>query len=331
MSNTAMVAAMHMGFHRPEHVREFTRNPRTGGEISLSEVDKLERKKTWAACNIVSQYTIVNVGYPPIGCCFDWSIERACEAGNVYSVSDDLRYHLIIQKFCFRTTKAMSDNISDPLGLPTDEQWSIVMKMLEHELVVLEGQLNGRLSIVDQIHLRGARLHLEVYHWLGRNWTEDKRKGVLKSYYTANALINDFVSADSSFQVLLYGPIIYPRLLFNAAYIILRVITSSLSSWVDIDAGTSMFHTAVECMRRCSSHDNDITSRAATIISNVWEHRDELFRKEKLAEPGLISRSRLGGSLTFDCLWRWKDKYPDKRVSNAPYRSVHWCMFLFCF
>lgn len=101
LSNIAMVAAMHMGLHRPEHTREFTRHPKGGGNVVLTEADKSERKKTWAACNIVSQYTTVYLGYPPTSSCFDWSIERACEAGNPHSVPDELRYHVRIGVYTF--------------------------------------------------------------------------------------------------------------------------------------------------------------------------------------------------------------------------------------
>jgi hypothetical protein len=323
MSNVAMVAAMHMGLHRPDNAREFVRNPKSGGNSIITEGDKLERKKTWAACNMVSQYTVANIGYPPTGACFDWSIERACESGNEYSTPDDLRYHLIIQRFCHRATKIMSSNISDPLGLPAYDQHDLMMSLLEHDCATMEGQLSDKLPIHDKIYLRGARLHFEIFHWLGRSWTEQKRLGVLKSYTTASALIKDFVSADESFQILSYGPITYPRMLFNAAYIIMKLLNSILSQWVDTEAGAVLFHSATSCMRRYSCEEKDITARAASILEDVWLHRDEIFQTEKHIEPTLISRSRLGASMTFDCLWRWKDKFPEQRVSNGAYKPVN--------
>jgi Fungal specific transcription factor domain len=54
-SNVALNAAFHMGLHRPDHAQEFTRNPRAKKPFFLASHDPLERRKTWAATNIVSQ------------------------------------------------------------------------------------------------------------------------------------------------------------------------------------------------------------------------------------------------------------------------------------
>jgi hypothetical protein len=98
----------------------------------------------WASLTIIS--IAIAVGYPPTGCCFDWSVDRACETGNAHTLTDDLRYHLIIQRFCYRVSKFMSANVSDPLGLPPDDQHPLMMKILEHDLNTLEGQIFGKLS-----------------------------------------------------------------------------------------------------------------------------------------------------------------------------------------
>jgi len=88
----------------------------------------------------------VAVGYPPTGSCFDWSVDRACEIGSVHTLTDDLRYHLIIQKFCYRVSKVMSGNVADPLGLPPDSQHPLMMRVLEHDLNALEAEIFGKLS-----------------------------------------------------------------------------------------------------------------------------------------------------------------------------------------
>jgi hypothetical protein len=54
-SNIALNAAFHMGLHRPDHAGEFTRYPRSSKPFYLNSRDPLERRKTWACVNIVSQ------------------------------------------------------------------------------------------------------------------------------------------------------------------------------------------------------------------------------------------------------------------------------------
>jgi hypothetical protein len=98
----------------------------------------------WTSLTLKSM--AVAVGYPPTGSCFDWSIDRFCELGNTHTLTDDLRYHLIIQRFCYRVSRVMSANVCDPLGLPPDSQHPLMMKVLEHDLNTLEGQIFGKLS-----------------------------------------------------------------------------------------------------------------------------------------------------------------------------------------
>lgn len=268
----------------------------------------------------------VAVGYPPTGSCFDWSVDRACETGNAHTLTDDLRYHLIIQKFCYRVSKVMSANVSDPLGLPPDSQHPLMMKVLEHDLNALEGQIFGKLSCeisnsdfffllvmlilnsvdVDRIYFLCARLQLAAYHWLGPP-SQERTMGIIRSYAAASALITEILAADASYGVLSFAPIIYPRMMWTAAYLILKVLNSSYSQHVDCESGASLFHTAAAAIRRCSVEENDLAIRGANILADVWYRRCEII-EDRTKEPELVTRSRLGASLMFDCLWRWKEQ-----------------------
>lgn len=85
-------------------------------------------------------------GAPPLLGCFDWSIDRACELGNANTLPDDMRYHLILMRFCDRVTKMMSGDNSSPLGMPADCERGLLMNVLEEELNTLEAHFRGKLS-----------------------------------------------------------------------------------------------------------------------------------------------------------------------------------------
>lgn len=95
-------------------------------------------------------------GYPPILSHFDWTMERACEVGNSHTLSDGLRYRLMILKFCHRVSTVMSSNNANSLGLPSENEHFLIMNLLEREFSELEGQLAKKLSskspIVSQTH-----------------------------------------------------------------------------------------------------------------------------------------------------------------------------------
>lgn len=54
-STLAMNSCMHIGLHRPDHFQEFTKPPKPLAPAPFSEEERVERGRTWAACNIVAQ------------------------------------------------------------------------------------------------------------------------------------------------------------------------------------------------------------------------------------------------------------------------------------
>jgi hypothetical protein len=149
-------------------------------------------------------------------------------------------------------------------------------------------------------------VQLGVYHWLGPP-SPAREKGIIGSYAAASVLINEILAADASYGVLAFTPIIYPRIMWTTAYLILKVLNSSYSQYVDCEAGATLFHSIVAAIRRCSVEENDLAIRGANILADVWYRRSEIIENQNV-EPELVTRSRLGASLMFDCLWRWKEQ-----------------------
>ena len=86
-------------------------------------------------------------GYPTAPSLYDWTLSQACESHNIrYSLSDELRHHLIIQRVCHRISQAMSGNGADPLGLPADDERQTLMAGFEGEIDEVEAQHGERLS-----------------------------------------------------------------------------------------------------------------------------------------------------------------------------------------
>ncbi len=166
--------------------------------------------------------------------------------------------------------------------------------------------LISNLTDVDRIYFRCARLQLGVYHWLGPS-SPARTMGIIRSYAAASELITEILAADVSYGVLAFAPIMFPRMMWTSAYLILRVLNSSCSQHVDCESGASLFHSIVAAVRRCTVEENDLAIRGANILADVWYRRNEIIENRSI-EPELVTRSRLGGSLMFDCLWRWKEK-----------------------
>jgi hypothetical protein len=155
---------------------------------------------------------------------------------------------------------------------------------------------------------------------LCRSPAEERRLGILKSYAVSVAFINDILAADVSLNVLSYCPVSLWRMLFNASYIILKVLNSSFSQYVDCEAGTVLFHSTVTALRKCSIEEGDMSIRASKILADVWNHRDEVLG-DRSSEPVLVTRSRIGTNILIDCLWRWKEYWA--RVEAATGKPIN--------
>lgn len=104
---------------------------------------------------------------------------------------------------------------------------------------------------------------------------------------------------------MVYAPASYYRLTTLAATVILKILHSSYSRYVDPDSGKRMFNAAISLVRRASVEDNDLPGRSSKILAQLWSVQSQSNKRE---EPSLRLRTRLGASLFHDSLWTWREK-----------------------
>lgn len=63
--------------------------------------------------------------------------------GNNYTVSKNLRYHLLIQKFSARVDKAMARRSRSPTGSPIQKESDSLMRLLECDFEDLETRMGS--------------------------------------------------------------------------------------------------------------------------------------------------------------------------------------------
>lgn len=93
-----------------------------------------------------------------------------------------------------------------------------------------------------------------------------------------------------------------------AAIKLLKILNSSLSQYVDFDAGKRLFNSAMYLIRRSSVEDNDLAGRSSKILTQLWVvHNSLTARREQ--EPRLRINTRLSASLLHDSLWLWREEF----------------------
>jgi len=241
-----------------------------------------------------------NYGYHMNATLFNWKINQACEDSDEYSLPVDLRHHLTVQRFSHRVVKVMSGNSDHPFGTPTDGERILLMNLLEREIYDIENNMRDGCTIWTKVTLLSARLYLYTFHFLDSSHLESRNEGILKAYNAATTFITELDKL-----AILHGPYPTCRAIFTAAAVILKVLNSSLYAIIDSAAGITMLNTAMAVLRRGSVQEVDFCTRAANIISQIWQ----LFQGPQATPqelPELLVQNSLGANLTFDLLWRWR-------------------------
>lgn len=266
----------------------------------------------------------MGIGQPPT-MTFDWTVDRSCEVGNIYSLPRSLRHHLQIQRFCHRLMKTTSENPLDPMGLPNENERHLLLLLLERELddltLQIQKDMAGNLHLlvtkiirklttpeIDQIYLTGARLGLFVFYFFEPTGTTSRKQGLLKAYAAALECISKTMALDSSSNLLAYAPVFMYYLLSLAAFSMLKILDSSYAEYVDFDAGKLAFNSAILGLRRASVVSNDLSGRASEILTMLWR-RVDVTGPKSVEEPVLRIRSRFGTSVLHDCVWMWRELF----------------------
>ncbi|KFY65259.1 hypothetical protein V496_02717 [Pseudogymnoascus sp. VKM F-4515 (FW-2607)] len=320
LSNIAVTSAIQIGLHRPEHPRDFLARPsRQYADFVVTEDETSERMRTWAACNVVSHSITSDYGHGSAGPCFDWAIDQACDNGlGAFSLPDEIRHCLIIQRFCYRVTKAMMTG-ANSTGLPLEHDRYLQLMLLEEELNVIEQQLGSQLSEINLLRHCEARLYLNLYHFLDSTLAEPRRNGILKAYSAASALISRIMASFSDsggwYDRLLYAPLHIFRLLCTACIVLITTLNSTYSEYLDSAGGKLLFNSAVFAMRRMSIREGDGPERGACCMAEMWSSCESSFRRAPM-EPRIRIKARMAASLTYDTFLR-RHIYTTHKGTNA--------------
>ncbi|KAL1983717.1 hypothetical protein VTN96DRAFT_9973 [Rasamsonia emersonii] len=216
-----------------------------------------------------------------------------------------LKHQVLIQRFSARVSSFMAEHRYSPTGLPPPGESTSLLALLEQEFIDLSNEIADKLSAETKILLDGAGLQLYVFHFL-ETGSEVRRKGLLRAYNTALALISKVREADATSNLMIYAPASYYRLTTLAATVILKILHSSYSRYVDPESGKRMFNAAISLVRRASVEDNDLPGRSSKILAQLWSVQSQSNQRKE--EPSLRLKTRLGASLFHDSLWTWREK-----------------------
>lgn len=262
-----------------------------------------------------------DMGLPPFRLLVQSAVSTSSRVASP-EISLELYHNFLIQEYNQRAICTLFDGEVSP-DLPSPEALFPRMEVVEKSFDSLEESVGPQLSFNNALRLSAARLYSQCLHFsVDAAQSESKRKGVLRAYSTAAALITLTISHHSAPEALAYAPAAAPRMIFTAAFVIFRVVFSSYSTALPtgLDRGTAqvLFSAASLAVHRCSvqREEKDLPARMADALKILWQggSKDTIMQSQ---EPTLSVKSRFGANALFSSIGMVRNYKADHDHSHS--------------
>ncbi|KAH6676544.1 hypothetical protein B0J14DRAFT_560838 [Halenospora varia] len=136
---------------------------------------------------------------------------------------------------------------------------------------------------------------------------------------TALKVIDMAGKLDKDMDLASFCPHYVYRMVALATSVLLRVLKTSLARYVaDPQAGRTSFLLAISLLKKMSVSANDMPSRMAGILSQLWTS-EKVFKGDTGGQGSATMRiqSRMSMSSLHDMMWRWREEYAGQAYENA--------------
>ena len=174
---------------------------------------------------------------------------------------------------------------------------------------------------LDNLTLLSTLLEIQTYYFmpLPGYSREMLKRNILKCYTTAETVIYQAMQLHRGTAFLHYAPHFVFRTLLGAICVVMSVHLSSPTKDFQVDAVDSVIKEAIRAMRTCSVQEGDLHIRVTNMLEKYWSMRAHMPRTDAATDAGVSDFShRLGASLTFGCLRRWKRDVEQARDASTP-------------
>jgi hypothetical protein len=184
-----------------------------------------------------------------------------------------------------------------------------IKSLVSHTASIFWTILTGLAS--QQILLDMVSLQLGTFYFFMKEHTEVRKLGLLKAYTTAVSVISKSVEADKAWGFLKNAPNGYLQILCTGAILVMKIVHSSYSQYIDVDEGKRAFDSIVALKLTAPDKDydrDDLRDRIRRVLEQLWSlHHSLTLARER--EPSLRVKSRLGASVMHDALWTFRDQH----------------------
>ncbi|KAK3322137.1 hypothetical protein B0H66DRAFT_191905 [Apodospora peruviana] len=271
---------------------------------------------TWAGCAILSHRVSSYMGCPSTNSPFNKTIDKLLDGSSMFPLPRYFSTHLETARFGNRVSKTMCASLEEAQGVSHH-----LVAQMEEEYSKVQSLLYPENSDQDNVILLSTLLEIQIYYFipLPGYSGEILKRNVIKCYTTAEALINQAMRLHRQTAFIHYAPHFVFRTLLNAICVIMSVHLSSYTKGFQADTVDALVRDGIRAMRIGSVQDGDLHIRVTNMLEKYWDMRSHIAKVDTSDPLGVsMYTHRLGASLTFSCLRRWKRDVEQARDASTP-------------
>jgi hypothetical protein len=189
----------------------------------------------------------------------------------------------------------------------------------------------GRLTSVAAIstlYLRAAGLHFRLSAFFDSPTSKDYTDNLLRLWLATTSFLETALNLDTAVgKILIYTTNYILQMIIAAGFALLKLLNSFFSNDIDFEYGRRLFTDAISAIRLISVQTNDLPSRLAEVLAQLWRSSGAGSRKPHDGSEHTDSslqlkvKCRMSMSLVFDSVWRWREEFQAQGRGNLD--SMH--------
>jgi hypothetical protein len=229
------------------------------------------------------------------------------------------------------------------VGLTDDATRTAISKLLKREFEDLEATLASSRSAIVQLHLRAAGFHFHLSAFFDSSTAKGYQRDLLNLYWAAKSFLKcaldlepstlyTNIDTSSGGGLLSYASNYILQMMIAGGFTLLKLLNSFFASHIDLDEGKALFNQTIWAIRKISTVANDLPSRLAEVLAQLWRGGGEGARRQGHDGGGggvvdgslqLKVRCRMSMSLVYDSVWRWREEFQAKGRGNLDCMDAH--------
>ena len=181
-------------------------------------------------------------------------------------------------------------------------------------------------AAINTLYLRAAGLHLRLSAFFESPTATDYLVDLLALWIATTSFLEYAFNLKSSIDdVLTYATNYIVQMIIASGFTLLKLLNSFFVSHIDLAYGKNLFNKTIRAIRSGSVTRNDLPSRLAEVLVQMWRGGGAGSRMPSQAHVmdgslQLKVRCRMSMSLVYDSVWRWREEFQAQGRGNLECR-----------